>query len=251
MNVIKYKQELSEVEQNVRDLFASYEAKGRTLENSTYNGELILKYLSGKFMENGVIDASFTNFRKAVAALHASNLLHWTKEPAKKIEKPQQRDFDHAAEVAARDAKKLIDEAKRADDEASINNAIYIAAFEYVAKLWPNLAMNEHNYKLLCGFIRVHAGDDFSPNNMMVAVKELWPKLQKEQPAAPPAATAEPAEVLGTLKNGEPQLPLDASELKLRSASLEQVRDVYRRRIAASGSTIKPSPSHSRSQDDF
>ncbi len=77
-------------------------------------------------MDNGVIDASFTNFRKAVAALHASNLLHWTKEPTKVPEKPQAKDFDHTTEIALRDAKKMIDLRKRADDEACINNAIYI-----------------------------------------------------------------------------------------------------------------------------
>jgi hypothetical protein len=121
----------------------------------------------------------------------------------------------------------------------------------YVVNLFPTMALDEFNYKTLAGWVRVNAGDDWTPNNLMHAVKELWPKLNKEKPAAPEAAPAEPAEVLGTLKNGEPQLSINASELELRNASLEQVRDVYRRRIAASGSTIKPSPSGSKSQDDF
>ncbi len=79
-----------------------------------------------------------------------------------------------------------------------------IAAFTYVSKLYDTLALDDFNYKILAGWIRTHAGDDWSPNNLMVAVKELWPKLNKEKPAAPEAAPAGTSRILGSLKNGEP-----------------------------------------------
>jgi hypothetical protein len=71
------------------------------------------------------------------------------------------------------------------------------------------------------------------------AIANLGPKgtgqltwRKTEQPAPTPA---EPTEVLGILRNGETQLPLDTSEAVLRKASLPQIRDWQSRKREADG----------------
>jgi hypothetical protein len=59
----------------------------------------------------------------------------------------------------------------------------------------------------------------------------LWDSVAP--PPAPPAA--EPVEVLGTLKDGSKQLPLDADEFTQRKASVVQLQDLVSRRRTATG----------------
>jgi hypothetical protein len=75
------------------------------------------------------------------------------------------------------------------------------------------------------------------------AIANLGPKgtnkltwRPKEAPAPPPPPSKpEPVEVLGTLPNGEPKLPLDSSEAVLRKASLAQVKEWRIRKKSVDG----------------
>jgi hypothetical protein len=51
--------------------------------------------------------------------------------------------------------------------------------------------------------------------------------------APPPPAPAQPVEALGTLRNGEPRLPLDIDERSMKSSSVPQLKDLVERRRAA------------------
>ena len=120
-----------------------------------------------------------------------------------------------------------------------------------VANRYPEFALTDRNFALLKAKIEAQAGGTWSENNIEFFVKEQWNQLDKEQPAAPVAADAPPAEVLVRLNNGDMQLPLDASEYTVRKSSVEQVRDLTRRRYAASGKTVRIDPSHTKSQENF
>lgn len=100
------------------------------------------------------------------------------------------------------------------------------------------LEPSDHNVNLIKDFVNQSAGY-WSAEIIDVAVSYLRDKLTwkpKEQPApTPPAATVE---VLEPLPNGEPRLPIDASEFLMRRASVKQLLDLNQRRREASGQTI-------------
>ncbi len=102
----------------------------------------------------------------------------------------------------------------------------------------------KNNAELIRDFVNNSAVKGYwSPELVDVAVANLGPKgsnrltwKTKEPPA--PEPPPEPAEVIGTLPNGEKQLSIDADERTMKAASVKQLLDLNHRRRQASGQMI-------------
>jgi hypothetical protein len=87
--------------------------------------------------------------------------------------------------------------------------------------------------------IKAYIDDNFngyiSANGVKAALFYLKDELEwlKPAPTPQPVAPAKPKEVLGTLPNGERQLPLDASPKTMIAASKIQLADLSRRTVQA------------------
>jgi hypothetical protein len=98
---------------------------------------------------------------------------------------------------------------------------------------------NLANGQIIIDFIKAHGGRwTAAVVDKAIAAKGdrlVWRRkaveLAKPEPAKP--APAEPAEVLGTLPNGERQLPLNADDRTMRAASVTQLKDYLARTRAA------------------
>jgi hypothetical protein len=87
------------------------------------------------------------------------------------------------------------------------------------------------------------AGQPPSSAGVDACILELNNQLEwrSTEPASEPAPEPKP-EVLGELKDGSPQLPIDTPDWKLKQFSTDQLKDlVNRRRAATTGKYIRPS----------
>ena len=109
---------------------------------------------------------------------------------------------------------------------------------------YANLGLldTESNARQIQNWIIANRDGYYNVKNVDDAVHRLGVSLQwkKEESAPPPAPEPEqPAgEVLGTLPNGEKQLPLDADEYVMKRASVKQLLDLNQRRRKASNQMI-------------
>jgi hypothetical protein len=133
------------------------------------------------------------------------------------------------------------EERRRIERQAADENAFIARLQEYER---VGLEPTPKNADKIVAFIKNHPQlkGHLSAAAADVAIAWLGSKgltwKPKEAPAPPPP---EPAEVLGTLPNGEPRLPIDVDNATLRRASKEQAKD-YLARVNA-GRLIRPSGS--------
>jgi hypothetical protein len=93
------------------------------------------------------------------------------------------------------------------------------------------LVDNQSNTAKIIDWLEANAESYVSIKTVDQAITALADALEWKKESAPPAA----AEVLGTLPNGEPQLPLEGmTEARLRKASLAQVQDWEKRKRVVS-----------------
>ena len=102
---------------------------------------------------------------------------------------------------------------------------------EYVQK---GLTDSEDNFVLIKAHVDA-AGGYWSLENVDSAIAALGSKLNWR----PKVLVLNPKlERLGTLPNGEPQLPIDAKEYAMKQASVAQLKDLNRRRREATGQMV-------------
>lgn len=104
---------------------------------------------------------------------------------------------------------------------------------QYVSE--QGLAEDKANAAAVQEWLNANVKGYWSQQGVDAAIANLGPRgtnilIWKPKVVAPPPQPEEPKEVLGTLRNGEPQLPLDASEQIMKKASVAQLKDLIDRR---------------------